>query len=71
MCFFLLPAVDCGPLTSPLAGLVSHTNGTTFGSMATYSCNNGYNLIGNVSRTCGAEGEWTGSEPMCESMFSR
>jgi len=61
--------VDCGNLTNPANGQVSHTAGTTFGETATYSCNTGYNLVGNSTRTCEATGAWSGSEPTCERML--
>ncbi len=35
--------------------------------MATYSCDTGYNLVGNTMRTCQANETWTGSDPTCES----
>ena len=61
--------MDCGSLTNPANGQVSHTTGTTFGQTATYSCNTGYNLVGDSTRTCQATGEWSGSEPTCERML--
>ena len=68
--FLLLKAVDCGPLTNPANGQVSHTGGTTFGKRATYSCNTGYRLVGHSDlssyRTCQATGRWYGSEPTCQ-----
>ena len=60
--------VDCNTLTNPANGQVS-TTGTTFGETATYSCNTGYNLVGDSTRTCQATGEWSGSEPTCQSML--
>ena len=66
--FLLSSAVDCNPLSDPANGQVS-TNGTTFGETATYSCNAGYNLVGNSTRTCQATGNWSGSEPTCERML--
>ena len=33
-----------------------------------YSCNTGYRLIGNSSRTC-QNGEWNGEEPTCISKY--
>jgi len=33
--------------------------------VATYSCNNGYLLVGNMTRTCQADGRWTGTDPFC------
>ena len=67
---FLLSTVeDCGPLTNPANGQVSHTSGTTFGQTATYSCDAGYNLMGGSTRMCQADGMWSGSEPTCQSML--
>ena len=65
----LSTVVDCGTLTNPANGQVNHTAGTTFGQTATYSCNTGYNLVGDNTRTCQATGEWSGSEPTCERML--
>ena len=68
MCFFLA-AVDCGSLTDPANGQVDHTSGTTLGQTATYSCNTGYNVVGDSSRTCQAEVIWSGSAPTCQGML--
>ena len=57
--------MDCGTLTNPANGQVSHTAGTTFGQTANYSCNTGYNLVGGSSRTCQATGVWSASVPTC------
>ena len=65
MCPFFLTGVDCGTLTNPANGLVSHTAGTTFGQTATYSCNTGYNLVGGSIQTCQATGVWSASAPTC------
>ena len=62
-------AVNCRPLTDPDNGLVDTPYGTTFRSTATYTCNTGYALSGSQTRSCGADGNWTSSEPFCESMF--
>ena len=43
-------------------------NGNVPGTVANYSCNAGYALIGNVSRECvnmGVEAVWTGETPTC------
>ena len=66
--FLSLTAVDCGNLTDPANGQVNHTAGTTYGQTATYICNTGYNLVGDSTRTCQATGNWSGSEPTCQSM---
>ena len=61
--------MDCGVLTNPANGQVSQTAGTTFGQTATYTCNPGYNLVGDSSRTCQARGVWSGSIPTCQRML--
>ncbi|XP_064386127.1 sushi, von Willebrand factor type A, EGF and pentraxin domain-containing protein 1-like isoform X2 [Halichondria panicea] len=58
--------VDCGPLTDPSNGMAVNTPTTTFESTATYSCNTGYTLTGNMTRTCQAKGDWSGSAPTCD-----
>ena len=66
--FLLSTVVDCGALTDPANGQVSHPDGTTFGQTATYSCNTGYTLVGDSTRTCEATG-WSGDAPTCERML--
>ena len=64
----VLTAVDCGNLTDPAYGQVNHTAGTKFGQTATYSCNTGYSLVGENTRTCQATGNWSWSAPTCQGM---
>ena len=66
--FLILIVVDCGNLTDPANGRVTLTE-TTFGQTATYSCNTGYNLVGNSTRTCQATGEWSRSAPTCQGLL--
>ena len=33
---------------------------------ATYSCNNGFVLVGQETRKCGQDGQWTGEQPSCK-----
>ena len=66
MILLILTAVDCGSLTDPGNGSVTLTVGTTSGQTATYSCNTGYNLVGDSTRTCQATGNWSGSAPTCQ-----
>ena len=35
-------------------------------TMATYTCNPNYTLNGGSIRTCGSDGVWSGSPPMCQ-----
>ena len=69
MIYSILIVVDCGPLNDPANGRVSHTAGTTFEQTATYSCNTGYNLLGDSTRTCQATGNWSESAPTCQGML--
>ena len=59
--------MDCGTLTNPVNSQVSYTGRTTFGQTATYSCDAGYNLVGNSTRTC--EEVWSGTEPTCQGVL--
>ena len=65
----VLAVVDCGDLTDPANGQVNHTVRTTCEQIATYSCNIGYNLVGNSIRVCQATGNWSQSAPTCDGML--
>ncbi|XP_052820229.1 P-selectin-like [Mya arenaria] len=60
---------DCGPLSPPTNGVVSHSGGvsgnTTFGAMATYTCNYGYEQSHYLTRTCTSNSTWSSTEPLC------
>ena len=59
-------AVGCCSLVDPLSGQVELSN-ITFGSTANYTCNQRYILSnGSSTRTCEANGYWSGSLPSCE-----
>ena len=60
-----IAAVNCGALP-PVRHGRRVTNGTMFQSVANYTCDNGYNLVGVQSRTCESSAIWSGNEPMCE-----
>ena len=68
VCFTTLyrfTVVDCGKIGDPKNGEVTF-NGTTFGSEATYECDEGFELVGEATRVCEATGEWSGEEPVCD-----
>ena len=57
---------DCGNLTTPADGSIAYSSGTTYQSVATFSCNTGYTLDGDAKRTCQANSLWSNSDPSCE-----
>lgn len=61
-----MAGVVCGNLDRPRFGRVVMT-GITFGSIATYSCQIGYRLVGESTRTCQANRQWSGVAPVCKS----
>ena len=54
----------CRELSDPANGIVRWT-GLTTGSLAVYTCNNGYQPIGEQIRTCMNNGTWSGQETTC------
>ena len=70
----LAAVILCPELSAPANGGVT-LNTQTFGvgTTATYSCDPGYVLVGEITRTCedthrGATGTWNGTEPLCDGM---
>ncbi|XP_076085388.1 sushi, von Willebrand factor type A, EGF and pentraxin domain-containing protein 1-like [Mytilus galloprovincialis] len=58
--------ITCAELTLH-NGAVMYKPDRKIGSVATYSCNQGYNLAnGDLSSTCNSEGEWSGPLPTCK-----
>ncbi|KAL4232596.1 hypothetical protein ACF0H5_007286 [Mactra antiquata] len=57
---------DCGTLSNIANGVLVYTPDTLYQSLAEFSCNTGYTLVGDVSRTCLSSGVWGGNSPICE-----
>ena len=63
-------ATKCLKLEDPDNGQVSF--GSSFvGASATYSCKQGFKLIGVRHRTCQIDGTWSGEAPICKSKQNR
>ncbi|XP_019618629.1 PREDICTED: sushi, von Willebrand factor type A, EGF and pentraxin domain-containing protein 1-like [Branchiostoma belcheri] len=56
--------VACGALSSPAHGSISGSH--YYGDRVTFSCSSGYYLQGSSSLTCGANGQWSGTQPTCQ-----
>ena len=56
----------CDRLKTPFHGNISDHN-ITVGSTATFSCDVGYDLIGDSNVTCQSNSLWSASTPTCES----
>ncbi|XP_035690033.1 CUB and sushi domain-containing protein 3-like [Branchiostoma floridae] len=56
-------AVQCPALTAPTNGGVS--GGNSFGNVATFTCDSGYNLAGSATLTCQADATWSTASPTC------
>ena len=71
---FLAAVILCPELSAPANGGVTlNTQTLGVGTTATYSCDPGYILIGETTRTCedthrGTTGTWNGTEPLCDGM---
>ena len=55
----------CHKLSDPANGRVI-VNARVVGDVATYHCDDGYELIGDDVQTCQLNGTWLGSPPTCE-----
>jgi hypothetical protein len=56
--------VDCGQPEAPQSGAVSAPS-TKLGATASYVCSPGFGLAGTATRTCRADGTWSGTVPNC------
>ncbi|XP_053397670.1 adhesion G protein-coupled receptor L4-like isoform X2 [Mercenaria mercenaria] len=56
---------DCGVLPGQHNGRVNITDGTEYNGTATYSCDEGFQLVGDKTRQCLNTGKWSGLEPSC------
>ena len=69
MCYVRHIDIDCGDPGTPTNGQRSLSS-TTYNSVVTYTCDVGYTLQGASSRTCQADGQWSGSVPQCSREFT-
>ena len=65
VCTCLHAVIDCGNAPDIVDGVVTHSS-TTVGSTATYSCNTGFQINGESTRTCLTSRSWSGPVPICQ-----
>ena len=58
----------CPALSDPMNGIVTWTS-LTVGGVATYVCDDGFELDGSMTRTCESSGMWSGEKPVCRGML--
>ena len=75
--FYLYTVITCPPLNDLSNGTVTYnveSDNLEFGTQAIYSCDNGFSLVGNTTRTCTGDGSSTtssfdGEAPTCEGEY--
>ena len=64
------PPTTCSDLIAPTNGMIGYNMGTAsprpVNTVATYTCDTGFTLNGDTTRTCGSDGVWSGSYPTCQ-----
>ena len=61
----LFLVVSCDDTGTPTNG-VRYGNTFTYLSTVVLECDPQYKLVGDHTRTCQADGSWTGTQPTCE-----
>lgn len=64
----LIIGTSCSSLSNPVNGAVNVPS-REIGSVATYSCDTGFNLVGAETRVCRAGGSWSGVAPTCQGTY--
>ncbi|XP_073414050.1 E-selectin-like [Dendrobates tinctorius] len=64
----LCKAVECPLLTSPKKGHMNCQDKTNYKSECSFSCLEGFQLLGSPVLTCQSSGAWTSSVPKCEAI---
>ena len=62
-----LPTAYCLNYTDFKNGRVS-LSGVSVGDTATFTCNDGYELVGDSSLICLSDGTWDSSPPVCQGL---
>ena len=69
VCYHSDVSLTCPPLSLLSHGNIFKTNGSMMGSLATYTCDFGYQLNGTNDKRLCEDGQWTGMELICRGEF--
>ena len=58
----------CGYLPEVYGGL-AYVSGRNAGDTVKFECFDGFKLIGEDTLTCGSNGQWSGTSPICDSEY--
>ena len=58
----------CPQLATPSNGMVTW-NSLVVGGVATYTCADGFELVGSMTRTCQSNNTWSEEEPICRGIL--
>ncbi|XP_072276251.1 E-selectin-like [Pyxicephalus adspersus] len=61
-------AVQCSSLVAPNDGHIECPNGSNYKSKCTFSCANGFQMVGSSHLQCLSSGKWTSSVPICQAV---
>ena len=64
MCICVLLGINCGDPGMLMNGMVT-TDGTFVTSVAEFTCDYGYMLVGDTQRVCQPNGNWSNMVPEC------
>ena len=64
----IISTTECPMLDNPANGMVTWTSLTT-GGVATYECDPGFELVGEMNRICQSNSQWSGAPPICRRRF--
>ena len=69
-CTVINSEIICDFPGKPRHGHLDGTIPSKFGGVISFSCSDGFALVGEEHRVCQANSQWGGTQPKCESKFS-